>query len=124
MNKKMLRIATVGAVTSVAVSGMAFAAAAPASAAPVKGKIFIGAPGSVNVGSAFAINCQAKKLLHGQDVWLVEKGAKFNASRVVASNGNCYMQVYTEITGTHQFFIKSKKNGQVYKSNVVTIKVS
>lgn len=123
MNKKILRIATVGAATSVAVAGMAFVAAAPASAAPIQGKITISAPDSVSVGTAFAIKCNAKKVLRGQDVWMVEEGAKFNASRVVAGNGNCSMKAYTGIKGTHKFFIKSKKNGKVFKSNVVTIRV-
>ncbi len=123
MNKKMLRIATVGAVTSVAVSGMAFAAAAPASAAPIKGKMNISAPASVTAGSMFTINCKAKPVLRGQRVWLVEEDASFNAKRNVSSNGNCNMRAVTGITGTHKFFFKSKKNGQVYRSNVVTIRV-
>ncbi len=123
MNKKMLRIATVGAATSVAVSGMAFAAAAPASAAPVLGKITISTPASVKAGSMFVINCQTRPVLRGQRVWLVEEDASFNAARVVSSNGNCRMRAVTDIKGVHKFFIKSKKNGQVYRSNVVTIRV-
>ncbi len=123
MNKKMLRIATVGAVTSVAVSGMALAAAAPASAAPIKGKIQISAPSTVGAGAFFDIPCKTKPVLRGSKVWLVEEDASFNAKRVVASNGGCRMRVETDITGTHKFFIKSKKNGMVYRSNVVTINV-
>ncbi len=124
MNKKMLRIATVGAVTSVAVSGMAFAAAAPASAAPIKGKIQISAPGSVNAGAYFRLKCQTASKLTGSTVWVVEEDADFNARRVVASNGNCQMKVETNPRGTHKFFVKSKKGGKVFKSNVLTIKVN
>ncbi len=122
MNKKMLRIATVGAVTSVAVSGMAFAAAAPASAAPVKGKITISAPASVNAGSEFVINCKAKRMLRGQSIWL-KNLADFGTSREVARNGNCRVRAFTNIPGTQKFFMKIRKNGKVFRSNVLTIRV-
>ena len=124
MAKRILRIAAVGAATTVAVGGMALAVAAPASAAPIKGKITISAPASVNAGSVVTIKCQAKKELRGQRVWFKEQGAAFHASRVVSNNGNCIMKVYTELKGMHTFFMKSSKNGQVYKSNVVKIRVN
>jgi len=124
MTKRILRIAAVGAATTVAVGGMALAVAAPASAAPIKGKITISAPGSVTSGSVFTINCQAKKLLRGERVWLKEKGAAFHASRTVSSNGSCSLKVYTELKGNHKFFMKSSMDGKVYKSNVVKITVN
>ncbi len=123
MNKKIIRIATGGAVTSVAVSGMAFAAAAPASAAPIKGKITISAPASVEYGSTFTVNCRAKPVLRSYPTIVGMVWGDGSASRGVSPNGNCRMRAITDIKGTHKFFIKSKKNGMVYKSNVVTINV-
>ncbi len=126
MNKKMLRIATVGAVTSVAVSGMTLAAAAPASAAPIKDKITISAPPSVEAGSTFTVNCRAKMRLRGSVVLLVEKSPSGRGINYFYDfkNRNCTMEANAYEAGTHTLFIKVKKNGKVFKSNVVKFNVN
>lgn len=121
--KKFSAMGAVGALAA----GTLIAGAGAASAANDPGFTKVKAPKTVTAGKTFLIKCQlataSGQSWAGSDAQLQEKGAPINATRSIASNGDCSMHVVLDATGNKKIRVWVKQSGGAIKSRWLKINV-